>query len=685
MATTATPATPFGRRTPSGRRTPFGAHPDADDLAADRPRYARPMLLALTALAALLYSWGINRAQYHAFYAAAARSMTASWKAFLFGSFDPGNTITLDKLPGFLWPQALSARLFGFHPWSLTLPQALEGVLAMLVMYHVVRRWAGVRAGLLAAAAFAVTPAVTGLFRTSVEDPAFTLLLLLAADATQRAARTARTRTLLLAGLWVGLAFQAKMLEAWAVLPVLAGVYLVAAPTVLRRRLMQLAVAGAVVLAVSASWMLAVVATPPADRPYIDGTTDNSVVSMVVGYNFLNRFASVGLSAEGTGSVTSVRGGPRREQSAGPQPAASAADRAGLPGGPQGGRGRDDGWTKLVGRRLASQTGWLYPFAAVSAVCGLLWRRGRPRTDVLRSGFLLWGGWLAVYVLVFSAGSVGGHTYYMGVIAAPLAALTGGGAALLGRALRTGGTRAWVLPAAVAATAAWGALLAARFPGFRPWLPPALAVLGATALVLLLPVPITRRLGRARAGSGMAAALAVLLLAPASWSADVLSGRSGHAGVMGSIGPAAPPHRHPPGSRGGALGSFGNGSLDRAQQALLRYVQRNRGGAEYLFAASDWSTAAPYILADGASVLPMGGFSGLAPVPDLPGFRRDIAAGRVRFVVVGPPRGRFGASATGRRRSPAAAVTAWVRASCDHVPARVYGGGADAGALYHCS
>lgn len=153
------------------------------------PAHARPALLAILTVAALLFTWDIQHSGYHAFYAQTARSMSESWKGFLFGSFDPGNSITIDKLPGFLWPQALSARIFGFHPWALTLPQAIEGVLSVAVLYRAVRRWAGESAGLLAAGAFALTPAVAGLFRTQAEDPAFTLLVLLAADATLRAAR----------------------------------------------------------------------------------------------------------------------------------------------------------------------------------------------------------------------------------------------------------------------------------------------------------------------------------------------------------------------------------------------------------------------------------------------------------------------------------------------------------------
>ena len=307
---------------------------------ADQPAYARPALLLLAVLAAVLYAWGMNHSQYHSFYATAVRSMTESWKSFFYGSFDPGNSITLDKLPGFLWPQALSARIFGFHPWALTLPQVVEGVASLLLLHRLVRRWAGVNAALIAATAFLLTPVAVGLFRTAVEDPAFTLCPLLAAEATQRAARNGRLRPLLLAGVWVGLGFQDKMLEAWAVLPALALVYLISAPITLRRRLAHLGLSAVVMTVVSASWILAVTLTPAKDRPYVDGTTNNSAFSMVVGYNFLNRFSSLGISAAATGSVSATQGG------GGGHGGRYAAQRAGRPG--QGGR---TGQSRPVGRR----------------------------------------------------------------------------------------------------------------------------------------------------------------------------------------------------------------------------------------------------------------------------------------------------------------------------------------------
>jgi 4-amino-4-deoxy-L-arabinose transferase-like glycosyltransferase len=715
----------------------------------DQPAYARPALLVITVLAAVLYAWGINHSQYHTFYANAVRSMTESWKAFFYGSFDPGNSITLDKLPGFLWPQALFARIFGFHPWALTLPQVVEGVASLLVLYRVVRRWAGVNAALIAATAFLLTPVAVGLFRTAVEDPAFTLCVLLAAEATQRAARDGRLGPLVLAGVWVGIGFQTKMLEAWAVLPALALVYLTSAPNTLRKRLAHLGLSAVVMTAVSLSWMLAVTLAPVKDRPYVDGTTNNSAFSMVIGYNFLNRFSSLGISAASTGSVSATQGGGHgRQQAAWGVDRQGEAGRAGQPdrngpfgagqygghgstqyggsggyggahggsagygGGQRGARtsaahqaggggwgGGQNGWSKMFGQSLASQTGWLYPLAAIAVVCGLMWRRGRPRTDRIRSGFLLWGVWLTTYFLVFSAGSVGGHMYYMGVIAVPLAALTGGGITLMWRAYRAGGRRAWVLPGAVAVTSAWSAYLAAEFPSFLPWLASAVSVLGLAAVVLL----VLARPGRTPSGgrlalAGLAASLAAVLIAPSAWAVQVFNPSYGSSG-MGSVGPSGMNRGHgsafsASGRMGGArwgggtargnagpragMGDFGsvgeNGGLSATQRKLLAYATARQGSAAYVFATTSWSGASPFILGTGAHVLPLGGFSGRVPFPSETQFRQLVDSGKLRYVLLGGGRGRGGMFGRGSGTTATVQITDWVRSACAHVPASTFGG-----------
>ncbi|MFB8179667.1 ArnT family glycosyltransferase [Streptomyces sp. NPDC055966] len=617
--------------------------------AAPRPhtqRYERPVLVAIAALAALLCLWGLDHSSFHGFYAAAVRSMTDNPVAFFFGSFDPRNTLTIDKLPGFLWPQALSALVFGFHPWALVLPQALEIVASVVLLHVVVRRWAGVSAGLLAAAFLALTPVTVGLGRSVTEDAPFVLLLLLAAEAVQRATERGRVVPLLLAGFWVGVAFQCKMLEAWAVLPALAATYLVAAPPSLRRRLRDLALAAAVMFAVSVSWMVAATLTPGSARPYLDGTTDNSAFGLVVGYNFLTRFHTVGVDAAGTGSVA-------------PNESLRAAG---------SGPGMGDSVWKMFSPGLATQTGWLYPLAALGLVGGAvaLWRRRPARTDRVLAGQVLWGVWLATFFFVFSFGSVTGHTYYMGVVAVALAAFAGAGVVRAWRAGLGGGPRAWVLPAALAANAAWCVVLTLWSPRFLPWSAPAAGALAVLALAL---TALRRRPRAARAG--LAVGLAAALLVPAAWSASALSLRYNQPGSLARVGPTS--HRS-----GNPLAQ-----LDPAQQHLLGYLTAHRHGAEYLAAVPGWWSAAPYVISANADVMPMGGFTGRVPYPSSARFHRLLDSGRLRYVVLK----RTDVRAAHRRgeHTLVGGLVRWTSDHCALVPAAAYDGSRDrAHRLYDC-
>ena len=143
----------------------------------------RLALTAIAALAGLLYAWAMGQDTLEYYYAAADRSMSMSWHNFVFGAFDPAGTITVDKLPGALWIQALSVRAFGLHTWAIILPQVIEGVLTVLVLYRAVRRLAGPAAGLIAALVLAVSPATVALDRENISDSLLILLLVLAADA----------------------------------------------------------------------------------------------------------------------------------------------------------------------------------------------------------------------------------------------------------------------------------------------------------------------------------------------------------------------------------------------------------------------------------------------------------------------------------------------------------------------
>lgn len=693
-----------------------------------QPPWARPALLGIAAVAVLLYARNLAGAGLAPFYSVAVKSMSVSWKALFYGAFDPKATITIDKLAGSFLPQALSARIFGFHPWSLALPQVIEGVVSVLVMYRVVRRWAGPAAGLLAAGIFAATPIAASMFGHSMEDGALTMCLVLAADSWQRAVMEGRLRSLCWAGVWVGLGFQAKMLQAWIILPALGLGYLLAAPGGLGRRLGQLGVAGLVMLAVSLSWIALYTFTPAADRPYVDGSTDNSAVAMVFGYNGVERF---GISFPG--SVASFGGG-----GGGGGPVGRVAPAAGRGAAQEynagGFLGRSGGWTKLIDGRFGPEIGWLYPLALLTLVAGLAWRGRARRTDPMRAGLVMWGGWLITFGVVYSVMSNIPHTAYMASLAPPLAALSAAGTVMFWRWYQAGSWAGWLLGLAVALELAWAYHLWSGFRGFLPWVLPVALAAGVVAVVVMVAGRLSRRARSALVGAGLAVGVAAMLAAPTAWAASVLDSRyagssfdasAGPAGGFGPGGggprvggprPAEAPAERAEGFPGGGTpdggapggggpgggfpggrervdigqaggpggGIFGSTTLTSGQQELYRYVSAHRNGAAYLLAVSSWSQASAYILATGQEIMPMGGFSGSVPEPTLARVKQLVATGQLRFFLLGGA-GGFGGPGRGGAGGTAAQVTSWVESACAAVPAADYGAtSGSAGTLYAC-
>src|SRR5947209_12818383 len=119
----------------------------------------RPELLALIGLAAALDLWGLRiNGWANTYYAAAVRSMSSSWHDFLFASLDKSGLMTVDKPPLSLWVQALSARVFGFHPLSVLVPQALMGIAAVALIYSITAKRFGRVGAFAAGLALATTP-----------------------------------------------------------------------------------------------------------------------------------------------------------------------------------------------------------------------------------------------------------------------------------------------------------------------------------------------------------------------------------------------------------------------------------------------------------------------------------------------------------------------------------------------
>ena len=430
----------------------------------DDPAWARPALIALLVATGLLYLVDLAASGWaNAFYTAAVQASTKSWKAFFFGSFDASNFITVDKPPASLWVMDISARLFGVNSWSILVPQALEGVASVALLYAAVKRWFGPAAGLLAGGILALTPVAVLIFRFNNPDALLTLVLIGAGYALTRSVERARTSWLLLAASLIGLGFLTKMLQALIVVPGFALVYLLAAPTPLRRRVVQLLGAG-VALVVSAGWWVAIVALWPASsRPYIGGSQNNSILELIFGYNGLGR-----LTGNEAGSV--VDGG-----------VAGQASRWG-----------PTGIGRLFGSEMGTQISWLLPAALLFLIAALWLGRRAPRTDIRRAAVLVWGSWLVVTGLVFSYAQGIIHPYYTVVLAPAIGALVGIGATWAWKRRDLPVSRL-ALASATAVTSLWGYHLLEQTPTWLPWLRVLVIVPGLVAAATLAVLPMLQR------------------------------------------------------------------------------------------------------------------------------------------------------------------------------------------------
>ena len=410
-------------------------------------------LSGILALSAFLNLYKLTQNGYaNTYYAAAVRSMLLSWHNFFFVSFDPGGLVSVDKPPLALWVETASAKVFGFSSASILLPEAVAGVAAVGLLYLLVARYFGRVAGLIAALALAVSPVSVAVARDNNPDALFVLLLVAAAYVGARAIESGRLRTLLGAAALTGLAFETKMLAAAIVVPGIALGYLAFVRVPWRTRLAHSALATAVLVAVSGAWIAVVQLTPAVDRPYVGSTSDNSALSLALGYN-------------GLGRVTGQTGGTSTG------------------GGGGGAFSGTPGWLRLINNALGDQGGWLLPLAllgGVSVLAALIVARDRRRLGA----FAVIGGWFLAAAVIFSFSSGIIHTYYLSALAPATAALVGAGVVALWRDAHAGGRRV-ALPVAALALCAWLEVALLRRSGYDSWLQ-ALVVAGTAAAIVAL-------------------------------------------------------------------------------------------------------------------------------------------------------------------------------------------------------
>ena len=663
--------------------------------------WVRPALLALLTATAVLYLWDLGASGWgNSFYSAAVQAGTKSWKAFFFGSSDSSNFITVDKPPAFLWPMEISARIFGLNSWSVLAPQALEGVATVGLVYLSVRRWFSAQAAILGGAVVALTPVAALMFRYNNPDAMLAMLLAGALYATIRGLERAQTKWLVLAGALVGFGFITKMMQAFLILPVMAVVYLVAAPTGWWRRVWQVLVMGVSVLVAAGWWVAAVVLTPAADRPYVGGSQGNSILNLIFGYNGFGRITGNETGSVGGGNVAGSMWGPT-------------------------------GLTRLFNSEFGNMMSWLLPGALVlGAVLLAITIRAR-RTDRERAALLLWGGSLVCTGLVISLAQGIIHPYYAVALAAPLGGLVG--IATIGLWQRRDSWAGRIgLAAGLAATVVWSCVLLGRTADWFPALRLFVAVAGALGVVAILALPLLRSAPKLAVGLvgalGLSAALAAPLFstvatattphngaipsvtptpaggfggpgggrfpggfpggrAPGAFAGGAFGGGTGAGGFPGGFpgaGTGAGTGGFPGGFPGGATPSFGGGarrafgggggpggilSSSRSNPALNRLLQAN--AAHYTWAAATVSanSAAGYQLGSGEPVMAIGGFNGTDPAPTLAQFEKYVAEGKIHYFIAGGRGGGPGGAASSN--NDASQITSWVES---HATAQTVGG-----------
>jgi 4-amino-4-deoxy-L-arabinose transferase-like glycosyltransferase len=631
----------------------------------EEPSWTRPALLGLLAATAVLYLWGLGASGWaNSFYAAAAQAGSESWKAWFFGASDAAGSITVDKTPASLWVMGLSVRFFGLSSWSLLVPQALMGVASVGLLHGTVRRTTrSAAAGLLAGTVLALTPVAVLMFRFDNPDALLVLLLIGSVSCTVRALESSRLRAeglaghpvrwLALAGALVGLAFLTKMLQAFLVLPALGLVYLLAAHTTLGRRVGHLVVAFGSMLLAGGWWVAVVELWPASSRPYIGGSQHNSILELTFGYNGLGR-----LTGNETGSVG---GGPMG----------------------QGGRWGSTGLLRMFGSDAGGQIAWLLPAALVLLVAGLWFTRRAPRTDLLRAGLVVWGGWLLVTGLTFSLMAGIFHAYYTVALAPAIAALVGIGAVLLWRRRRSHAA-ALVMSGTVLITTVTAFLLLDRTPDYLPWLKWLIALVGlATSLVVAGLRFVPRRaavlVAAAALVSGLAgpAAYAVTTAATPHTGSIVSAGPASAQGGMGgpggrqlAAGPArgmqAPPTQPggtTPPTRGSTTGGLLQGS--ESSNAITKLLTTDASSYTWVAAAVGSNSAAGYQLASQQPVMAIGGFNGSDPSPTLAQFKKHVADGEIHYFIAGGDQagGQGGPGGMSAGGSTSAQITSWVKAT----------------------
>ncbi|MBE6184474.1 MAG: glycosyltransferase family 39 protein [Bacillus sp. (in: Bacteria)] len=622
------------------------------------PAWERPALIILLVITAIAYIWGLNKSGWsNSFYSAAVQAATKSWKAFFFGSIDSANFITVDKPPASLWVMDLSARIFGLNSWSILVPEALEGVACVWILYLAVRRWFSAGAALLAGAVLAITPVAALMFRFNNPDALLVLLLTASAYSFIRALEEGKTKWLVWSSVLIGFGFLTKMLAAFFVIPGFVFVYLLFAPVSVRKRIVQIIIS-AITVIVSAGWWVAIVELIPASaRPFIGSSQKNSILDLIFGYNGLGRL---------TGNESGMGG-----------------NGGGRTGAGMSAFGGNTGLTRLFNSEMGGQISWLIPAALILFLVSLWLIRRQWRSHRAFPALLMWAATFFITGILFSFGSGTIHQYYTIALAPSIGAIIGIAVEVLWQRREEWMSRL-ALAVATLSTAIWAFVLLYRTPTWLPVLRIAILIIGIIAAVAILFGPT---LNRKLANGAAVAAIVACLAGPLAYTIQTIStAHTGstptagptitNAGFRGNFGgnqgpsgynsghsngdqpqmpsssnsngdqPQMPSSSNSNGGQPQMPGSYSaekNGNTNRTgfhggfestpSKTIVKLLKQHASKYTWVAATVSAQSSASYQLATDKAIMDIGGFTGSDPAPTLSEFKKYVKQGKIHYFI----------------------------------------------------
>lgn len=623
-----------------------------------------PVMLTVF-LACIVYIWRLwDEGLANLYYSAGVYSMGQNIHAFFYNSIDSVGFISIDKPPLGLWIQVLFTKVLGFNGMAILLPQALAGVFSVYFLYKIINKRFGQIAGITSALVLALTPILAAISRNNTIDGILILMLVLASDQVIKAAEKSSLKHLIFAGILIGLGFNVKMLQAFMIVPAVYLTYFVFSKQKIAKRLLACAISAVILLAISASWMIAVDLTPTQNRPYVGSSGTNSAFSLALGYNGINRL----LGGNGSNKSGVPMGMPNGQENNRPAPP-NGNTRENMPPPPNGGaenrpplgnpsqQGNNGGGpraeggstsiVRLYNNEVSGQISWfLLPAMLVSLLfLYLIFRKKLKEHPQYITLFYFSMCFIPMFIYFsFSNGMV--HRYYLAMFSFPIAALIGIGVSFL---MAKSKQFKFIIPVAFMMTAVAQLYIQSLYQNWLNWLLPLAAVIFLIVLGLIL-LGIKKNFKNEL----LAFLMAVLFILPGVWAfTPILYGNNAQLPIAGP-----------------ELVKQGD-NFDRQSDLtkLIAYLKENRGNAAYLACVpSAMSMGAELILQSKEPVMVLGGFNGGDKPLTVDTFKTMISEGKVKYAIIND---KGNIPSAGNSQSD---ITAWITQNCKTADMQFNGG-----------